>query len=81
MARPYNNINYDTVSLIPPNVIVRRAYNASNQLEYEGHAIKGTANSSPDWTVKKITYTSNQNTAENIAYNIAWDDRTTATYS
>lgn len=81
MAQPQNNINSITVSSLPPNIIVNRSYNVNKQLEYEGHAIKGTADSDRYWTVRKFTYVSNQVTQERLAYNISWDDRTLATFN
>lgn len=81
MAQPGNNINYTTVSSLPPDVIINRAYKANNQLEYEGHAIRGTADDSPYWTIRKFTYTgANLISTERIARNVTWDARTTATY-
>lgn len=82
MAQPYDNINTTSVTIVPPSEIINRAYNASKQPEYIGHAVKGTANSSSYWTVRKYTYNADkQIVSERIAHNIAWDDRETATYS
>lgn len=82
MAKPNNNVNYMTVSQLPTNVILNRAYKVTTkQLEYEGHAVKGSANSDTCWTVRKYTYNGdNQISTERMAYNIAWDDRETSTY-
>lgn len=76
MATP-NNINYWTVTVIPGSEIINRAYNASKQVEYLGHAIQGSSGSANVWTIRKYTYTSNQVTSERIAVNVAWDDRAT----
>lgn len=81
MAQPENNINYVTASLLPPNIIINRAYNDDRQLEYEGHARSGTADSDPYWTIKYITYNANkQNQTERLAFNVAWDDRESVGY-
>lgn len=80
MAKPEDNMNYIFVSEIPPGYIVNRAYNASKQIQYLGHAKKGTANATSIWTIREYTYTSSQVTSERVAHNVAWDDRATATY-
>lgn len=85
MANLQNNINYMMVSMLPPNVIINRAYRASPappQLEYEGHAAHGTSNSALAWTIRKITYNAgNQAVTERIAHNVAWDDRESLVYA
>lgn len=82
MARPKNDINFQTVTVIPGSEIINRAYNATKQIEYLGHAIKGSANSDTNWTIRKYTYnTDKQVSSERIAHCVAWDDRaTTVTY-
>lgn len=74
-------INYDTVTIVPGEFIVNRAYNASNQTEYMGYAPQGTATSTPQWVIRKYTYTSNLITSERIAKNVDWDNKATHTYS
>lgn len=79
MPAPENNVNYITVCLIPPNTIFNRAYKTTTkQLEYEGHAVKGTQDSEAKWTIRKFVYNSdNQIQTERIAHNVSWDDRAT----
>lgn len=72
-----DNINYLSVTTIPGSEIINRAYNASKQIEYLGHAVKGSANSDTVWTIRKYTYTSNQVTSERIAHMVSWNDRET----
>jgi len=74
-------VNYETVTIVPGEFIVNRAYTASNQVEYFGYAERGVANSDPHWTIRKYTYTANLVTAERVAKNLAWDDRVTGSYS
>ncbi len=81
MAKPGNNVNSTTVCLIPPDTIFNRAYKANNQLEYEGHAVRGTADDTPDWTIRKFTYNgSNLIVTERIARNVTWDNRSSSIY-
>lgn len=76
-----NLLNYVMVSTIPANVKVRRAYDANRFLIYEGHAPKGSAESDKRWTIRKYTYNvNNQIEEENIAHQVAWDDRETLDY-
>lgn len=81
MAKPFNNINYLTISEIPPNVIINYAYNATGQVEYEGHAIRGTADATEDWTIKKYVYSSNRVSTIRIAHGVSWDNRVSVGYS
>lgn len=74
-------INFRVVATVPGDFKVRRAYNASNQVQYLGYAERGTDEADPRWVIKRYTYSSNLITEENIAKNVAWDDRTTSTYS
>lgn len=78
---PYNNINAQTVTVIPGTEIVNRSYNATKQIEYLGHAPMGSADDAQVWTIRKYTYTSNQVTSERIAVGVSWDNRTSETYS
>ncbi len=81
MAKPYDNFNFSTVTILPGSEIINRAYNVTKQVEYLGHAVKGTGSSDTVWTVRKYTYNADHQVInERIAHNIAWDDRTTATY-
>lgn len=82
MARPEDNVNFIHVAQIPSEIIFNYSYDVNKQREYMGHAVKGTTNSQAVWTVRHYTYDVNkQLETERIAYNIAWDDRATATYS
>lgn len=74
-------LNFVIVSEVPPTAIMRRAYNASKQLEYFGWAPSGSSEDDPVWTIRKITYTDNQNTAEDIFFNGTWTDHASYTYA
>jgi len=81
MARPEDNINRQSVTIIPPSHIVNYAYDANMMLQYMGHAMKGTADSDNDWTIRKYAYDANsQLSTERVAHNIEWDNRTTSSY-
>ncbi len=81
MAQPYDNLNFQTVTVIPGSEIINRAYNAYKQIEYLGHAVRNTADSDSKWTVRKYTYNVDKQVyKERIAHNVSWDDRATATY-
>lgn len=75
-----DDINFQTVTVIPGSEIINRAYTTDGQLEYLGHAVKGSANSDMCWTIRKYSYTSNQVTSERIARNVSWNDMATVTY-
>ena len=82
MARPEDNINRTSVTIIPPSHIVNYSYDANMMLEYMGHATKGTADSDDAWTVRKYTYDVNsQLSTERVAHNVEWDLRASATYT
>ena len=82
MSMPEDNINRMSVTIIPPSHIVNYAYTATFQIEYMGHAKKGSATSAAVWTVRKYTYTAQkQIETERVAHNIAWDDYAGASYS
>lgn len=80
MSQPYDNLNFQTVTVIPGSEIINRSYNASKQIEYLGHAIRGTSDADPKWTIRRYEYTANQVTAERIAHNSTWTNRATADY-
>lgn len=83
MAQPYDNLNSQYVSILPPSHIVNYAYKSdTKQIEYVGHAVRGAATSAAVWTIRKYTYNlSNQISTERVAHNVAWDDRETSTYA
>ena len=64
---------------IPGNQQVRIEYSGSNP-EYIGVGPKGLAASSAGWLLKKLTYTGDNVTLVQIAYD-SWDNRATASYS
>ena len=77
---PYNNLNFVNVVEIPGLHIVNREY-SSGFLIYMGHAVMGSSASDEKWVIRKYTYTSNQLTSERVAVGVAWNDRTTVTYT
>lgn len=82
MTEPNEMIKSQAVCIIPPNHIVNYAYNDDLRVEYMGHAVKGTSNTTEKWTIRKYTYTANKQVeTERMAYNVSWNDRATATYS
>ena len=74
-------INFRTVSVIPGNHIVNYAYDANSQVEYIGYAEQGVATSASKWVIRKFSYSSGLLQNERIAKNVAWDSRTTVSYS
>jgi hypothetical protein len=67
-------------------LIVRYAYNASNQVEYIGKAIPGTKTTDANWQIIKHSYTNNFVVSTLFAggtdaFNKVWDNRTTYNYS
>lgn len=80
-VHPYNNMNFIVVSEIPGTHIINRAYNATKQIEYLGHAPMGTADSASGWIIRKYVYNvDRQNVTERVAVNAVWDERELLTY-
>lgn len=60
------------------------AYDSNSQEEYRGWAAPGTAANTAQWQIRKITYTSNLETAktwaEHGSFTNRWDTHATADY-
>ena len=62
--------------------IRRNANNSSNNnINYNGYAVTGSAESSAVWTIKRLTITASGSITVATATNVAWTDRETATYT
>ena len=74
-------LNLRTVMVVPGEFIQNFAYDANNQLQYEGYAPQGTAISENHWVIRKYTYSSGLQQTTRIAKNVAWTDRASVTYT
>ena len=62
--------------------IRRNANNSSNNnINYNGYAVTGSAESSAVWTIKRLTIAASGSITVATATNVAWTDRETATYT
>jgi hypothetical protein len=61
--------------------IRRNANNSSNNnINYNGYAVTGSAESSAVWTIKRLTITASGSITVATATNVAWTNRESATY-
>jgi hypothetical protein len=61
--------------------IRRNANNSSNNnINYNGYAVTGSAESSAVWTIKRLTITASGSITIATATNVAWTNRESATY-
>jgi len=64
---------------IPPDKV---EFNAAGQMLYAALAPRGSATSDAKWWIRKYNYDSNgYYTGSTYAFDVAWDDRATVSYS
>jgi len=66
---------------VPSDLQIRQAISRSDgQPDYVGYAPRGLAADATGWLIWKFTYTSNNMTLRQTAFD-SWDNRTSATYA
>lgn len=79
MARPKNDINFQSVCVLPNEFTQRFEYNVDGTILYAGHAIKGAAEGDDKWTVQSFAYSSQQVIEIKIAHG-SWTSRSGLLY-
>ena len=80
MARNREILNFITTTDIPSTTQKRYEYNGDGTVLYAGSAPRGEATSDDTWTITKYTYSSQQVTVSQTAFD-SWDNRASAAYT
>lgn len=76
-----DNIIKGTVTLLPSSIETRHLGSSTSPVSYCGQAEAGASDSSPVWSIVRITVNNSGSTTKAYANNVAWDNVLTVTYS
>lgn len=80
IPRSVDLVNSQTTTDAPSSLQIRNEYNPDQTTLYMGFAQRGTLTSENTWTIFKYTYTAQQMTLKQTAFD-SWDNRAIATYA